>query len=311
MRLATTIEDFQHYTATPAQAVWAMRGTGFRYLDYSFYRAIYPGSPFLTDRWMVQVEEAAEAAAELGFTFVQAHSPQYNFQNPAADHETGMLATLRSIEACGRLGIPNIVVHSGASHEMLYPGDRKAYFQANRAFYEKLFPAMEKWNVSVLIENSSEGNMGGRYFFMTGREMSDFLDWVGHPLLQACWDIGHANMRGADQYREILDLGGHLRAVHIQDNFGTFDEHIAPLAGTVDMDAVMQGLLEIRFPGPFTFEATNMLLARGGWPHERTLTEGILRRPLDQPSLELRRRAESLLYEIGKYILSAYNCFED
>ena len=310
MRLATTTGDFNKYTKTPAEAVRAFEGTGFRYLDYSFYNVIYPGSPFLTDDWLREVDEAAEAASQLGFTFVQAHSPNYNPLDLNSDHEAGMLVTVRSIEACGRLGIPNIVVHSGFSKTMRYPENREAYFRANRAYYERLFPAMERWNVNVLIENSAEKNMGSRFFFMTGREMADFLDWVGHPLLHACWDIGHANMRGANQHQEICALGNHLRAVHIQDNYGACDEHFAPMMGTVDMDAVMQGLQEVGFPGPFTFEAENLLTAAGSWPHARMQTEGISRRPLASPSLELRRKAERLLYEIGRYILTSYECFE-
>ena len=311
MRLATTIGDFRRLTKTPAEAVRAFEGTGFRCLDYDFYSVIYPGSPFLGDDWIKDVDEAAAEAARLGLQFVQAHSPNYNPLNPAADHESGMLATLRSIEACGRLGIRNLVVHSGMSAQMCYPKDQDDYFLANRAYYESLFPAMERWNVNVLIENSAEENMQGKFFFMTGREMTEFLDWIGHPLLHACWDIGHANMRGANQYREICDLGRHLYALHIQDNFGTYDEHFAPLMGTVDLDAVIQGLIRIGYKGYFTFESNNILALDGCWPHARMKTEGIGARRIASPSLELRRKAEALLYEIGKYALSAYDLFEE
>ena len=67
MRLATTIGDFKKYVDfgnSPAQAVRLFEGTGFKYLDYDFYSVIYPGSPFLGDKWMDQVKEAADAAAE-------------------------------------------------------------------------------------------------------------------------------------------------------------------------------------------------------------------------------------------------------
>lgn len=311
MKLATTIGDFFNQTKTAAEAVRSFEGTGFRYLDYNFYHTIYKGSPFLEDNWMDAVHEAAEEAERLGFTFVQAHSPNYNPLDPKADHEAGMLATLRSIEACGYLGIPNLVVHSGYTMDLKYPQDKEAYFAKNKEFYAKLFPAMEKYNVNVLIENSAEGNMGGRYFFMTGQDMVDFIDYAGHPLLHACWDIGHANMRGANQYEEIMTLGKHLKAVHIQDNFGTFDEHMAPLMGTTDMDAVLQGLLDSEFGGYFTFEADNMLNAWNAWPHPRRDTEGLRPRKIAGPSAELRSKAEALLYEIGKFMLSQYGCFEE
>ncbi len=311
MKLASTTGDFSGYAKTPADAVRFYEGTGFRHLDYNFYSAIFPGSPFLGDRWLDNVEAARREAERIGVDFVQAHSPNYNPLDPKVDHEAGMLATLRSIEACGRLGIRNIVVHPGMTGELTYPDGRDEYFRSNRDFYRSLFPAMEKWNVNVLIENSAEANMGTRYFFMTGQEMRDFADYVGHPLLHCNWDIGHANMRGTDQREDILAMGDHLRGLHIQDNFGACDEHIAPFMGTTDMDAVMQGLVEIGYKGYFTFEAENMLLTYGRWPHRRRQAPSVTDRRLAVPPLELRRKAVAFLYEIGRSILSAYDCFEE
>ena len=310
MKLATTIGDFLPWVGVPADAVRLYEGTGFRHLDYSFYSVIRPGSPFLGDRWLDEVDAAGREAARLGMDFVQAHSPNYNPLDPKADHEAGMLATLRSIEACGRLGIRNIVVHSGIGREIKYPQDRDEYFRLNRDFYRSLVPAMEKWNVNVLIENSAEPNMGDLYFFMTGEEMRDFADYFAHPLLHCNWDTGHANMRGTDQKTDIVAMGDHLRGLHIQDNFGACDEHLAPFMGTLDIDAVMQGLISIGYKGYFTFEADNMLL-RGRWPHRRRESPSVVERRLATPPLELKRKAIALLYEIGRSILSAYECFEE
>ena len=171
----------------------------------------------LKDDWMEPIRKAAKAAEQLGFDFVQAHSPCNNFMNPQEDFETVVLANLRSIEACGYLGIPNIVVHSGTSHTYRYPGDMERYIEANRRFYESLYPAMEKYNVRVLIENGATANMGDQCFPMTGRELADFIETLGHPLLGACWDVGHANLQDPDQYKDIVAMGSHLKAVHIQD----------------------------------------------------------------------------------------------
>lgn len=310
MRLATTIGEFYKYVKTPAEAVQQYEGIGFRCLDYNFYNTNAPGSSFLEEGWMKEVCDAGEAAAKLGFTFVQAHSPNYNPLDPDADHEAGMKATLRSIEACGYLGIPTLVVHSGMRPGLTYPEGREGFFRENTEYYRKLMPAAEKYGVNILIENSAEENMGGKYFLMTGQEMADFAAQFDHPLLNCCWDIGHANMRGSDQYQDILAMGTKLKAVHIQDNFGTYDEHIAPFIGTVDMDAVVQGLLAVNYQGYFTFESDNILGYRNGWPHARRRSPSIIDRRLESPSLELRRDAARMLYSIGRYILTQYNCFE-
>ena len=313
MRLATTTADLLSYCATPAEAVKAFSGTGFRHLDYSFYRCAKPGSAFLSDNWMEEIEEAAKAAEQTGADFVQAHSPGNNFLNPKEDYETVVLANIRSIEACGVLGIGNIVVHSGSAREFLYPGDRQGYFEKNRLFYERLYPAMEKYNVRVLIENSADANTGGQYFFMTGEEMSDFIDFCGHPLLGACWDVGHANLQNPAQYGDIVRLGDKLKAVHIQDNYGQHDDHTAPFMGTLDIDSVMRGLADNGFigrGGVFTFECDNILLRSSSWPNYRNAVPGTEGRLL-HPTLELRRESLRLLYSIGKTILEAYGCYEE
>ncbi len=300
MKIATTIGEMYPYTnMNPAEAVRMYENTGFTCLDYSFYRANRVGSPFLTDDWLREVEEAGEAAARLGFTFVQAHSPDYNpFRDPAETdyHRTGILATVRSIEACGRLGIPNIVVHTGFGPQCRYPADKEKYFRDNMPFLTALYPAMEKWNVRVCIENSASANMGEYYFFMTAAEMNDFIAYAGHPLLGACWDTGHANMQIDEQYKEITTLGKNLHAVHFQDNNGHSDQHTAPFFGTLDIDGVMRGLRDAGYPGPLTFEADSFLPLVGGRGNGS----------LGTPPIRVKRASVALLYQIGVACLEAY-----
>ena len=306
MKVSTTTSDFRGYTDSCVEAVCQFESTGFRYLDFGFSEA-----ELLGENWMATIKEAAQAAAVRGLSFVQAHAPGYNPFAPEADHDAGMLAVQRTIQACAVLGIPNIVVHPGCSKEYMNPDGKEEFWRMNRKYYEARYPVMEKFHVNVLIENSATGNMKGKYFFFSGKEMAEFLDECNHPLLHACWDTGHANMDARDQYQDILDLGSHLRAIHLADNFGVWDEHIAPFMGTLDLDAVMQGLLAVDFKGYLTFESNNMLQRAGVWPHSRQENPQIKQRRLQNPSLELRRKAESMLFEIGKYVLSTYDCFEE
>lgn len=310
MKLATTTGDFGRYAKDDAAAVAAFEKTGFRHLDYSFYNVIYKNSPFLSEKWKKEVSAAAETAARLGFDFVQAHSPSYNPLNENCDHEAGMKATINTIEACGMLGIKNIVVHPGFTEKYTYPDGRNDFFRENKKFFEKLLPTAEKYNVTLCAENSAEANMGICYFLMTGQEMAAFAQYVDHPLIKCCFDVGHANMRDTSIYKDITDIGEHLKALHIQDNYGTYDEHMAPFFGTLDLDAVMQALLKIDFKGYFTFEADNML-GNSQWPHSMKADSKITERKLERPTLELKIEAERLLFNIGKHILTSYDCFEE
>ena len=310
MKIATTMGEMYDYVpgevfpTRTADAVALYADSGFRYLDYSFYTANKPGSVFLTDDWERQVEEAGAEAARLGMSFVQAHSPDYNpfrDKNDTAYHENGLLATKRSIAACGKLGIPNIVVHTAIGPECLYPDDKEKYFHKNLPFIQSLYPEMEKWNVRVCIENSAEGNMGKNYFFLTAEDMNDFIDFVGHPLLGACWDTGHGNMRGADVYHELTTLGKNLHAIHFQDNGGVYDEHIAPFFGTLNVDAVMRGLIDTGYAGPLTFESDYFCAYRGGHGDDK----------LAYPPLRVKQACLHVLHEIGAAALEAYGIPEE
>lgn len=81
-----------------------------------------------------------------------------------------------------------------------------------------------------------------------------------------------------------------------------------PYFGTVNMDDVMYGLLDIGYKGYFTFEASSTLRHKDYWLGKR---RGFLQDSrLENLQLFMQKQLEKLMYEIGKYILTAYNCFE-
>lgn len=289
MKIATTIIDSYPYFETPAEAIRFYEGTGFKLLDYSFYTAMKNTHHFLEDDWKKYVIGAKEAADELGFSFVQAHAPNYNpLGGEDYDHRNGVLAMTRSIEACGILGIKNTVTHSGISTDYLYPGDRDAYFEANLPFYRSLIPYMEEYGVSVLIENSCEVNMSGRYFPMTAGEMNAFITALGHSGFGACWDIGHAHIQKVNTHDELVALGSNLKALHIHDNDGRRDLHLHPFAGNFPYEDLMRGIIDSGFKGYFTFEVDSY----------------------KPPFAELKKEQLKHLYLTGRRLLEKYDMYE-
>ena len=304
MKIAATIGYMYPFVSTPAEAVKAHVNTGFRYLDYNFYTAhIREKSPYLeeSDRfWKEEVENAARAAEEGGFTFVQAHTPGYNPLGPG-DHALSMKVVHRTIEACGMLKIPYAVIHTGFSLEYRYPGDKEGYFERNRQFLAPLLETAEKNNVTLCFENSTSGNMGDRYFFRTPEEMNEFAAFMGnHPHLKCCWDVGHALMEGhRDQYDDLMKLKENLRTVHIHDNDGVSDLHLAPYCGKLLLDSVVRALKDMHFSGYFTFETDSFMNHTNG------------NGPLRKMPMELYQETLRLLYKIGRYALETYGIFEE
>ncbi|MBE6364103.1 MAG: sugar phosphate isomerase/epimerase [Lentisphaerae bacterium] len=302
MKIATTINEIMDYVPTPADAVRSYKGSGFKYLDYSFYYDHKGNSPFLLDDecyWQDQVKAASDAADECGFTFVQAHAPGYNPLS-SMDYESCMRAMTRSVEACHLLNIPVIVMHTSFGPQHLYPMDKAKYFEYNKGFVGRMLETAEKYGVAVCIENTSSGNMGDFYFPRTPAEMNDFIEYMDHPLLGCCWDTGHAVMEGkSDQYDDLKELGGNLKAVHIHDNNMRSDQHLPPYCGKLQLDRFIEGLIAIDYKGVFTFESDGFLNNFNCNGKLKTLP------------LEVRRSALKLLFEIGRFALESYDIFEN
>ena len=153
--------------------------------------------------------------------------------------------------------------------------------------------------------------------FSTGKQLREFIDYVDHPLLAACWDTAHGNIaktaRELGQYENIVAIGDRVKGMHISDNFGDTHHHTWPFAGVINFDSVVQGLLDVNYDGFFTFEASytlrhqmNMPCRRKEWEHNGETVTRLL-----NPSMDLKKKAVSLLYDTGKYILETYDCFEE
>lgn len=301
MKIATTTGEVRGYAATPAEAVKMYEGTGFKHLDFSFCEVLQEGDPFMTDAWRDQILEAKETAQALGMDFVQAHAPGCKICGGDTAREA--TAVIRSIEACGLLGIENMVIHSGFLPGFTYPDDMQAYCRANEPFFRALIPAMERCGVHLLFENTTEKHCrGGKFFPILGRDLNEMVAFMRHPLFGTAWDVGHANMDDIDHAAQIREMGSNLRAVHVHDNFGEKDIHLVPLMGTADYDNFMQGLLDVNFPGYFTLEIKNNFF----FERRKELTG-----PLAHPSVEIKKAALQLQYAVAKSILQAYNVYEE
>lgn len=309
MKLATTTGDFLHFCDNDTDCVTEVVRAGFKYIDLSLYDGIGPNWCYFKESWREDTAKLKAHAESLGASFVQAHSPGGNPLQFGESFEILVASTIRSIEICAELGIKNTVFHTGYSDEFGYtPEGKKGYFEGNMIFINRILPTAEKYGVNILIENSTRANMKDKYFFLTGDDMREFIEYANHPLIHACWDTGHANVEG-HQYSDIMSLGKDLHALHVNDNRSKRDEHMLPFMGSLSIDELMCGLIDSGYEGYFTFESSSTLVHPRYWLSKRHTFDRDDR--CLRPPLELARITEKLMYETGKYILSSYNCFEE
>ncbi len=295
MKLATTTGDFSRNVTTPEEAIKYIAEAGFKNIDYSFILDYENQTGIFSENPEAHIKKVIELANSLGVKFVQAHAPMGTPIIYDEEQRQFIEDTKKCIIACKELGIDRIVVHTGYRKGL----SKEETFIENKKFFDELLGVAEACGVNVLAENFNRMCVDGLYWIDNAKDLAEFIKYVNHPLLHACWDAGHGNMLPTPQREALKILGDEVYALHVQDNMGDDDTHHAPLLGTMDVDSLMQGLKEIGYKGYFTFEGK--------------IFAGMYQRKQEKlfPTLSLNREAEKLLYQIGKFILSAYGEYEE
>ena len=314
MKLATSTGDYAHFFDSIPDMIGAIGESSFKNVNLEQTGI----AADVGAEWERIADEWGNAAALAGVNLAVSHAPCRHFPHYKAledrddeEYRRDIDIICRSIQVCGRLGIPRTVVHACAYYTEEFT--KEIFYKYNEMFYRDILPTAEKCGVMLLAENWD----GSETHFSTGAQMREFLDYINHPLLCACWDTAHGNIdktaREIGQYDNISALGDKLKGLHISDNFGNLHHHSWPFAGVINFDSVMQGLLDVGYDGYFTFEASYTIRHSKNMPMHRSSFryrgERVTR--LLNPSVELKKKATDLLYETGKYILSEYVCFEE
>ena len=93
-------------------------------------------------------------------------------------------------------------------------------------------------------------------------EAVDFSNRIGHPNLHALIDIGHCLLVGENPAEAIRAAEHRLGYVHLDDNDGKNDQHLALTNGLFDADDVREILTALRespYEGPVSIEVRNDL----------------------------------------------------
>lgn len=263
---------------------------------------------FLSDHWMLGAKRVREIAKSRGVTLAQAHAPIIAYLDETTEQDAKNLE--QCIRVCGYLGIPSLVVHllhvKGCTPE--------SFVEENIHYYSRFLPLLDEYNVDMCFENLGHFLEKDMYC-ATADELLKVIDGMHHPHIHACWDTGHANLRRLDQYASIMKLGDHLRAVHIHDNLypirepdGLFcaDMHNFPLFGNVNFDAFICALIDVGYKGAFSIE-TDTPNRRGHADFKHNGEPTLILKPIP---FKIRRMADEMLAEIGKFMLQSYGLWE-
>lgn len=258
--------------------------SGFDTIDFSLVPLTKEEEKYLQTASHQQVFDRYAALREyansVGLTVSQTHMPFHLVYHADQTEYNENFCRMQEncIVACEALGTPYAIFH------MLQPPlerycekYQREGEKLNIEFFGRLMPLLEKHKVQVCIENiagvSVLPEVGLEFTLCTEastmlRVIDSFNDIFGKDRFVACVDTGHAFMMGVDPADLIRQLGHRVRSLHVADNNGKADQHLAPYQGKINWPDVMAALKEIHYQGSFSFESDGFSLAfgKGGNP---------------------------------------------
>lgn len=246
---------------------------GFRVLDMNFASyARGPGAPMAGNEWESWLKEQKEFADNLGVEWNQGHA-HYNLKNVTHTElisEWDEELVRRSIIGASIMGVKQLVIHPISVNDDVWYS-RKKSLAANLEAYARYGELAAKYNVGICLENMFQGQEVRRF----ASSLEDLLELYerlnDQELFGICWDTGHANLMGIHQASALKSIGKRLKALHINDNRGELDDHIAPYFGTIEWEPIMKTLKEIGYTGDFTFETHNFTKGLPHGLHDQTI----------------------------------------
>jgi sugar phosphate isomerase/epimerase len=222
------------------QIRWA-REHAFDFVDIALQA---PAAALENTDW-VTVRAAVE---ESGLDVVCHTAPYLPINNPSGAVRQAALDELRrSLDAAHIVGAKLCSVRFAGWPTYLTEAVGYEYY---RQMLTILLDHGEKLGIAVALENSPNNAHQLKYF----REIFHRL-----PRLRLAYDVAHANVLTAQSMTRdyMFALADRLSHVHLSDNDGTADDHLAlgaPASGGIDLAHEMRTLRSFRYDGAITLQ---------------------------------------------------------
>ncbi len=203
-----------------------------------------------------EVQRAGDWMRELELTPVSFHAPFSDRIDITSlndgEREAAIHELILACEAAALMGCENVVLHPGPEREGRPPqGEFLQRMHHAAQALNRVAARCRALGIQLLLEN-----MLGHLMFGHVRDMMYLLGEIKTNDVGTCLDTGHAHL-AREMSVVIQKLSGHLKMVHVNDNHGDWDEHLAPGAGTIDWPWVVAQLRRFHFRGVLVLELSS------------------------------------------------------
>lgn len=247
----------ERYSSEEAVREIAKAGFGAIDMDFAFWGL--SKDPMAEDNWREWAERQKVTADEVGLPITQGHAHFYGSEHceqlSLEEHELRAKAIRRDIEAAGICKVDWLVMHPESYCDDVYYS-RKLSMEKNLEKFKRFGELAAKHGVGIAIENMFIRKMP--CFAATSEDLVELVDRLGDDkVFGICWDTGHGHLNQVDSAAAVRQMGKRLKALHINDNRGQWDDHILPFHGKMEWEPFMKALGEVDYEGDFTYEIHN------------------------------------------------------
>lgn len=257
LKCSTKIGDFENLDRF-RRDLKSIKAAGFDGIDLQlnsneFRKSLYQENALRTaDRIRVCIEEE-------GLEVSQCHPPfnPYVYGDPKKGE-----AVIRDCLACipyaAQTGAKLLVIHPKRprnAEDPLYL--RPDVFRAwNEEMYAQMVPVADRYGVTLLVENLFSVDQTDRHLPGYSSDPEDLLTLTRRfPQMGICFDTGHALALKQNLGTMVRTFGDKLLALHIHNNDGLHDLHLAPFCTEeVNWRSFCSALKEIGYRGTINLE---------------------------------------------------------
>lgn len=179
--------------------------------------------------------DLGKRAREKNFTPLL-HGPFFDLNFGAHDPRVRKVVEDRAVwalETAKGFGCPHVVLHHGHGTRALPPAFR-GWLERARETLKRVAAAAEARGLRIAMENT---------FDSTPEDLLAIREVLGGKSVGFCFDVGHFNLFSQVSMGKWLDsLGPDLLEIHLHDNLGTEDDHIAVGDGTIKFGPLINWL---------------------------------------------------------------------
>lgn len=143
---------------------------------------------------------------------------------------------MTAMKIAEKLGVKRVVFHTGINPIVTAPKYYKSICEQQAKFWDEV---LDKFRFQVIcLENMWEPDT---------RILQRILKYSKSDRLKICIDVAHANVYGKIPVKEwISKLSDHIVHIHLNDNNGKCDEHLAIGDGNVDWIPVLDEIEKLK-----------------------------------------------------------------